>query len=101
MSVYGDAEQEVVSHPYQCVTAARDPLSSRRPCERRRLEKEWGGLEKEWGSGKRVKKWEKNAFCGKRVNFDGKRKISHASGALALASQALHSNECSMTASRS
>ena len=24
-----------------------------------------------------MKKWEKNAFCGKRVNFDGKRKIDH------------------------
>ena len=28
-------------------------------------------------SGKRVKKWEMNAFCGKRVNFDGKRNLNH------------------------
>ena len=29
------------------------------------------------GSGKRVKKWEKNAFCGQKVNFDGKRNFNH------------------------
>ena len=66
-------------HLNQSVSAARDPRSSRSPCERRRLKKEWGGLEKQWeGSGKREKKWGKKAFCRKRVNFDGKRKFNDA-----------------------
>ena len=58
-------------HLNQCVSTARDPRSCRRPCERRRLGKEWGGLEKEQKSGKRMQ----------RVNFDsgGKRKIDHIS----------------------
>ena len=35
-----------------------------------------GGWKENGGSGKRVKKWKKNAFCRKRVNFDGKRKFN-------------------------
>ena len=64
-------------HLNQCVSAARDPLSSRRPCVRRRLGKEWGSGKRMGGSEKRVKKWEKNAFCGKRVTPCGKRKFNH------------------------
>ena len=45
----------------QCVSAARDPLSSPRPCERRRLEKEWWSRQRigQWGV------WAKSENVGK------------------------------------
>ena len=42
------------------------------------LKKNGGSGKRVGGSGKRVNKLEKNAFCGIRVNFDGKKNNDHA-----------------------
>ena len=67
-------------HLNRCISTARDPRRCRRPCKRRGLGNEGGGLGKELekrGSGQRMKKWAKQTLCWQRSDFAWQRKFNY------------------------